>query len=269
MKKVFFPNLDGLRFIAFFMVFLWHAFNDAFKKITIGNPFLSNIFNTYANGKTGVSIFFVLSGFLITYLILQETKWYGKLDLGKFYLRRTLRIWPLYFLILIIVFVFIPVIINLTGLDWSKYDMNPLYYFTFLSNFDVLRIYHSGTLDFLPSTVTWSVAIEEQFYLVWPVLFILAKPKWYRYIFPLVILLSYVFRIYYRNDEHTLYFHSLSVCGDLGLGGMAAWLSIHSDRFRNFFRDQTSPMRLSIYASGLIAMYAVQYFIKDIQSWED
>jgi peptidoglycan/LPS O-acetylase OafA/YrhL len=249
MTRIFFPNLDGMRFVAFFMVFLWHAFEEAFRRLAIENVYLSNIFYTYANGKTGVSVFFVLSGFLITFLILKEIEAQGRIDIKKFYVRRTLRIWPIYYLVLLIVFLVIPFIIQLAGLDWTKYQMNPVYYFVFLSNFDVLRIFQTGGLDFLPSTVTWSVAIEEQFYLVWPLLFLLLKPSWYKFIFPVVIVLT------------------LSVCGDLGLGGYAAWLSINNEKFRAYFTNQTNLMRWLSYLAGLFAMYTVQLYSKDVLAW--
>ncbi|MEO5648227.1 MAG: acyltransferase, partial [Chitinophagaceae bacterium] len=184
MKKIFFPNLDGLRFVAFFMVYLWHAFKDAFTGLHIQNIYINNLFYTFANGKTGVSIFFVLSGFLITYLILSEIALNGKLDVKRFYIRRSLRIWPLYYLILLVIFVIIPIVIRMMHLDWAKYDMQPFYYLVYLSNFDVLRIYQHGGNDFLPSTVTWSVAIEEQFYFIWPLFFFIFNPRHFKYIFP-------------------------------------------------------------------------------------
>src|SRR6516225_9567914 len=92
--KVFFPNLDGLRFIAFFMVFLQHGFAQPIDKLgaALGLPTTLTRW-PHDTGGLGVSFFFVLSGFLITYLILTEVKSTGRLDVIAFYIRRTLRIW--------------------------------------------------------------------------------------------------------------------------------------------------------------------------------
>lgn len=220
--------------------------------------YVLNLFYTFANGKTGVSIFFVLSGFLITYLIITEIHLRGKIDVLKFYARRSLRIWPLYFFILLIIFVLIPMLSGLLHIDWKKFDMNPGYYFAYLGNFDVLRIYKTGGLDFAPSTVTWSVAIEEQFYVVWPLLFYITSPKVYKYIFPFVLLCSYIFRMYHQADENILYFHTLSVCGDLALGGYAAYLSINNKKFIAFFKHQSFITRAAFYVLGLIGLYFLQ-----------
>lgn len=258
MKKIFFPNLDGLRFIAFFMVYLWHAFEDAFTSLGIENVYINNLFYTFANGKTGVSIFFVLSGFLITYLILSEINFKGRLDVKSFYIRRSLRIWPLYYLVLLIIFILIPMVIKLMHLDWGKYDMNPLMYVIYLSNFDVLRIYQQGGNDFLPSTVTWSVAIEEQFYLVWPLLFAFTNPKFIKWIFPAVLVSSYLFRMMNYQDEDVLYFHTFSVCGDLALGGYAAWLSLYNKTFLSYFKYQSKTVRIFSYLAGIIMLYVLQ-----------
>jgi peptidoglycan/LPS O-acetylase OafA/YrhL len=60
-KRLFFPNLDGLRFVAFFMVFLWHTIRRPFELLEVNNIYLKKLFYLFVNGKTGVSIFFVLS----------------------------------------------------------------------------------------------------------------------------------------------------------------------------------------------------------------
>src|SRR6476660_5257777 len=100
--KVFFPNLDGLRFFAFFLVYLQHAFGDLLAEIGQPGFWLGRLqTNVSGAGGIGVSFFFVLSGFLITYLILREIQLYGFLDVRAFYIRRSLRIWPLYYAVII------------------------------------------------------------------------------------------------------------------------------------------------------------------------
>ncbi|MBK8300787.1 MAG: acyltransferase family protein [Chitinophagaceae bacterium] len=71
-NRLFFKNLDSIRFIAAFMVYLGHGVSPAYKFLSIEGTFWERLLNTVSNGGTGVSIFFVLSGFLITYLLISE-----------------------------------------------------------------------------------------------------------------------------------------------------------------------------------------------------
>src|SRR6185295_9036612 len=96
-KKMFFPHLDGWRFLAFFSVFLFHSFGKGSGAIYDHSAIYRKISWLFQNGNLGVNFFFVLSGFLITFLLLNERDLNKKIDVGSFYLRRILRIWPLYF----------------------------------------------------------------------------------------------------------------------------------------------------------------------------
>jgi peptidoglycan/LPS O-acetylase OafA/YrhL len=110
------------------------------------------------SGGSGVSLFFVLSGFLITYLLLKEYDKNGRIDVGAFYVRRTLRIWPLYFaLVLFGLFVYAPLEGFYQQLNSEKWK-----YLFFAGNFACLQ--PGGNIH--PISITWSVAVEEQFYLV-------------------------------------------------------------------------------------------------------
>ncbi len=254
-KRIFFPNLDGLRVIAFLMVYLWHTLKTPFEMLGVSNVWLRQLFYFFINGKTGVSVFFVLSGFLITYLLLAEIAANGRVSVFRFYTRRALRIWPLYFLILLVVFFGIRTAMWLLHLNWSQYDMRACYYFLFIGNFDVLRIYLQQGTDLLPSTVTWSVAIEEQFYLVWPLLFAFIPPRTYKFIFPCLLLVAYVFRAFHADHIAVLNFHTLSVCGDLAMGGWAAWLSFTNKKFVQLFHQLPNQGRWVIYTVSLVLLY--------------
>src|SRR4026208_162751 len=95
-ERVYFPNLNGLRFIAALLVIMQHI--EQIKSMYgIANRWSSPFMQVI--GEQGVSLFFVLSGFLITYLMLEEEKKTGTIQIRNFYRRRILRIWPLYFLI--------------------------------------------------------------------------------------------------------------------------------------------------------------------------
>ncbi len=162
-RKVYFPGLNGVRFIAAFLVVIDHIelFKSYFNLRTLWPDSLSSRF-----GQFGVIIFFVLSGFLITYLLLVEKEDTG-IHVKKFYIRRILRIWPLYFIILILGFFVFPYI---SFLDVPNYQNvgndfveKLLLFIFFLAN--VAFVFFSGVAY---ANVLWSVAVEEQFYLIWP-----------------------------------------------------------------------------------------------------
>ncbi|TDX21877.1 acyltransferase family protein [Rhodovulum visakhapatnamense] len=149
-----FGSLDGLRFICIAAV-IWH--HGLLWQHLIG---FSPIFG---RGYTGVDFFFVLSGFLITTLLLRERSKKGQFDLRGFYWRRVLRIVPVYFLVVTVAGV-------LAALRASETAELLPFYYLFLSNF---------LTEHIPLlTVTWSLSMEEQYYLVWPVLLMLLPARW-------------------------------------------------------------------------------------------
>jgi len=237
------------------MVFSYHSLGIGRNRLGIQNEYIESFLWTFLNGKTGVSIFFVLSGFLITYIILSEIRQTGTLNLVNFYLRRVLRIWPLYFLIIFLVFIVLPLVNHFFKLGTFSQDIRPAYYVTFLSNFDVLRIYEMKGYDFLPSTITWSVAIEEQFYLFWPLLFFFSNPDKYKFIFIAIIGFAFCFRMFNYNNTPQLYFHSFSAMFDLSIGGAAAYLSLYNNSFREKFLYLSDLHRTIIIGLGLSIMY--------------
>jgi peptidoglycan/LPS O-acetylase OafA/YrhL len=107
-ERIYFPELDGLRFVAFMMVFLFHG--------GVPQPIMSQLIGRRAaaalreNGGFGVQLFFILSGYLIATLLLREEARYGRISLRSFWIRRILRIWPLYYLVVAIGFGLIPAI---------------------------------------------------------------------------------------------------------------------------------------------------------------
>lgn len=251
MKKIYFANLDGLRSIAFLLVFLQHSVSDQLLNghNNVVSSFLKMLFR---GGATGVSVFFVLSGFLITYLLLNELKASNTLNIKHFYIRRALRIWPLYYAVLIFVFFIYPALRNLVGMD-SSHGHNIPYYFLFLSNFDVIHIDHYfETMAWGPITVTWSVAVEEQFYLTWPLLFAFVPKRFYRLIFIAIIGLSLVFRYYHLHDKPVLLYHSFVVCADLAIGGLCAYCVLYYKQFVRFFENLSKTYIVSLYFIGFL-----------------
>jgi peptidoglycan/LPS O-acetylase OafA/YrhL len=120
----------------------------------------------FTQGHLGVHFFFILSGYLITTLLLREETREGQINLPAFYWRRALRILPVYLLVVSVAVAFE------FGIKGSREHLDILpYYFVFLSNFI------PGTdIPFLAPT--WSLAVEEQYYLIWPVLLLFVPRRW-------------------------------------------------------------------------------------------
>jgi len=158
------PGLDVLRFIAFFKVFLLHLPNGE------NTP----VFNFLKQGGgTGVAVFFVLSGFLISMLLIEQknTK-FDFVDAKTFFLRRSLRIWPLYFLGVILAYlgIFLMEKIGWAGsTQEGMYKPSPIFSFLFLENYKM--IWENASPQGAPLSVFWSLCIEEHFYIFWIFLF--------------------------------------------------------------------------------------------------
>jgi peptidoglycan/LPS O-acetylase OafA/YrhL len=135
------------------------------------SPFISIV------GKLGVVLFFVLSGFLITYLLLKEEKKTGTIQVKKFYIRRILRIWPLYYLLFALAFFLFPYIPYLQSTNnfsslFSNYKSNILLFIFFMPNVAYIK---NAAIPFVSQA--WSVGVEEQFYFQWPLLMKSIKKK--------------------------------------------------------------------------------------------
>ncbi|MDF3025829.1 MAG: acyltransferase 3 [Fluviicola sp.] len=221
-EKIHFENLNGLRFIGAFMVFLFHAFTinrEVWGSFFESAPFIA-VRKLTSIGHYGVNLFFVLSGFLITYLLLKELKERGKIHIGFFLIRRILRLWPLYFVIVLFgffLFPYLPFGIHTVHEFWR--------YSLFLSNFDEIINGSRDSLNFL--TATWSVSIEEQFYIGWAL--VIGFFQWktirsFRIFFLLVVGGSFAFRFYHADNPAFIYYHTLSVISDMAIGGLLATL---------------------------------------------
>jgi peptidoglycan/LPS O-acetylase OafA/YrhL len=150
LNQSYFPLLDGLRCIAIVSVVWFHAAGGAY-----GSGLISR-------GNEGVSLFFVISGFLITSILLREQSGTGNVSLKRFYLRRTVRIFPLYYAILAL-YVVLVFVIGTQSMAGRQFWHNLPYFLTYTSNWFVPL--NSDRVIFFFS---WSLATEEQFYFFWP-----------------------------------------------------------------------------------------------------
>ena len=153
-RKQYYPALDGLRGVAILMVVLLHNFG-----------FMSYFFF----GWLGVDLFFVLSGFLITDVLL---KTFGSIHfLRNFYVRRMLRIFPIYYLGLFFCLFLLP-LIDPSAFDLRYYQQNVFWIIFFFQNWlYVFKPPHGSSMLFH----FWSLAVEEQFYILWPGIILLVK----------------------------------------------------------------------------------------------
>jgi peptidoglycan/LPS O-acetylase OafA/YrhL len=164
--KIFFPNLNGLRFLAALLVVIDHI---------EGTRFDLGLFSHWNNpamallGQLGVTLFFALSGFLITYLLLAEKEKLGTVKFQDFYLRRALRIWPLYYVLVGLGLLVLPAlpffnIPELSALAQEHLGLKLGLYVLILPN--VVKELFRAVPYLSPA---WSIGVEEQFYLFWPV----------------------------------------------------------------------------------------------------
>ena len=144
------PSLDGLRGISIWAVIIAHS-ADHFLFSTVHNHHIRTVFSNCAN--LGVTIFFVISGFLITSILLEEQKRTSRINVKRFYKKRAIRIIPAFALY--------------TGTILLLCNVSPrqiLYALTFTTSFFFWQAYK-------PLQHLWSLSVEEQFYLAWPLIF--------------------------------------------------------------------------------------------------
>lgn len=175
-----YPALDGLRGLAILLVVVYHNFG---------------FINYFFFGWLGVDLFFVLSGFLITDILLNSLG--NKKYLKNFYIRRVLRIFPLYYLTLIIFLLILPRLH--TNLKLEYYTDNQVWLWTYLQNW--LYIFKSAgqtqTLHHL-----WSLAVEEQFYILWPlIILIIRRPKFLLLFISLLLIAVILLRLWIWNNH--------------------------------------------------------------------
>ncbi|MBS1519714.1 MAG: acyltransferase [Bacteroidetes bacterium] len=152
MKRI--PSLDGFRAISIILIIVTHS------RFSIGFPGVLN--DTVRHGAFGVTVFFVISGFLITTLLLNEYSKYNDISIKSFYIRRAFRILPVFILYTLFVII------------WQQFKditirSNDIYHaLTFTFNFAPIK--HAWVLGHF-----WTLSVEEQFYIIWPTIFLIFR----------------------------------------------------------------------------------------------
>lgn len=237
-KKIHFPGLNGVRFFAALLVIIDHT--ELFKSYLDLPTLWANSYSAYL-GAFGVSIFFVLSGFLITYLLLEENK-EGPIQIKDFYIRRILRIWPLYYLLVLLGFLVIPYLsyfqVPQYSSEMSDYLDRFLLFFGLAAN---VAFVYFPTVAF--ANILWSVAVEEQFYLFWPHV-VKIKQK---LLGVMVLLLFLYLMLKFYAGEFGPKFEELVIrsrFSSMIIGGIGAYLLFHQKAFIQFLYDRLVQVAL-------------------------
>lgn len=252
-KKIYFENLDSLRFLCFVVIFFYHSFHTEFEYIKDSNLYYFITRTIFGNGNIGVNFFFVLSGFLITYLLIAEKKMNGQISIKKFWMRRILRIWPLFFICVFFGFYAFPLVKNFFG-EPAVETASIGYYLTFTNNFNVIQ---NGLPDTSSLGVLWSIAVEEQFYLLWPIILFITPIRKLWIPFAIIILSSLWFRAYF-DDPMMNEYHTLSCIGDMAIGALGAWMIREFSEFKKWFQNMNKATIAIIYT-----LFILIFFLRD------
>lgn len=217
-ESIHLKGLNGLRAIAAITVLLSHVFFNTFGNWGIPDIRLP-IF------ESGVTLFFVISGFLITFLLLKEIDKTDTVQIKKFYLRRILRIWPIYYLFLLLA-------IGVSMMSGRSGDiLNPKlwYYVFFMANIPFLSA--NGIWIIVHY---WSIGVEEQFYLFWPWLMKLMKHKVLKISVSVLVIwlgLKYGSWLLFTNHSLAYRFFSVTSFQSMMMGAIGAILYAHKNSF--------------------------------------
>ena len=245
MKKI--KGLDTLRAFAIFFVIIGH-FGVWFDETSPSGNFIR--YTLIPGSDFGVLLFFVLSGFLITSILLNAKN--EGLDnspfliIKNFFIRRALRIFPIYYLLL-----FALALINYPDIR------NYFWYFaTYTSN---ILVYHNQAWNHFSHT--WTLAVEEQFYLVWPWLIIFAPDKYTKYVLFGAILTGIISSYYVAEIERGFGpMWTINSFDSFGIGGLYAWARLKDERCKKF--------ESAIKIIGVFALLAYCYWkIAPMYNW--
>ena len=236
------PALDGLRGLAILLVMSYHL--TVMDRLA---PFDKALGEILYWAWWGVDLFFVLSGFLITRILI-DAKATGT-PLRNFYARRALRIFPLYYAVVFVTFVLLPLIPHPTARNMSAVTGSPAWYWFYLSNFHMASL---GQYTNPVLVVAWSLAIEEQFYLLWPIVILLIPDRHLAracLALPIIGLATRIALLLFANPNGlTLYMLTPCRLDALGIG---AWIAILS-RSPSTVRSLAPLARVTFVATALL-----------------
>lgn len=247
-SKLYFSQLDSIRGLSFIAIFLFHSYHIKESVTQIGK--LLNYLHDRL--PLGLETFFILSSFLLTFLAYNEYKKRGNYSFKNYFVRRILRIWPLYYFILALAFVIFPLVAGYVNFSMQLPDYR--YYIFFVSNFYSKE--HVYFLMFL-----WTISVEEQFYLLWG----LSLKFFFKRIIIVIFLLcltSVLFSLYTIIYEVPGYFNTLTYLFDFGCGALAAIVTFKNSKISKWFNSLSNKETILFYCY-LPVHFLVFYILND------
>lgn len=245
--KRYFHTFDALRSISFLLVFIAHL------------PKPKDSIATYfsKSGHIGVTFFFVLSGFLITYILLYEKTNTSTINLKSFFLRRILRIWPLFYLMILFAFV-TPIILEILHLQSSNegYTPNWIVSCLFLENY--LIILTDSFPNASPLIVMWSLCVEEHFYIIWGLLIYYLPVKKIPMLIIGSLLLANISRIVYHNLD-LVFFDIFTNIDYFAFGAIPAFILIKYPELLTKFNTIPKTILILVLSITLILVFLTPY----------
>jgi peptidoglycan/LPS O-acetylase OafA/YrhL len=266
-KEKHIPILDGIRAYAVLLVCFAHFFQVNEINLYKSSKILGVLFFKLSQiGLTGVELFFLLSGFLITGILLESKK--SSKYFTTFYARRFLRIFPLYYAVLAISFFVLPFLIHMDAAG-KEIIRNQGWLWTYTSNLVGFfnQVSWDSSLNFPWFGHFWSLCVEEHFYIFWPLLIYYSNNKWLpRIMWYIVILsfLSYIVITIFPNLVPILKWSTIRCAGALGIGGLIAWYYKQPNgklTFFNISKISAIPL-LAIFV--MVSFIPRQYFIQEL-----
>ncbi|HNJ26880.1 MAG TPA: acyltransferase [Chitinophagaceae bacterium] len=254
-------GLDTLRAIAAIIVVWGHI--ELFKKESGIQNLIDDGFYL-PSGHISVILFFVISGFLITYLLTLEKKRTGTIKLKNFYLRRILRIWPLYYLVLVISFL----------LFKAVYSSETI----FLSLTIFPNVAHALDAGWPTSPQIWSIGVEEQFYLFWPLILMILPSKripifliLFFFIYTLLPTILLFLNNQYFGNETLSHFVNRFFYGSkfnvLSMGSLFGFLFAENKKYLRFFKnDLVSYVSLVLVSILWVSGFELKYYNDELFS---
>jgi len=268
MQKIHFHSFDAFRFFAFFKVYIFHA--TAVVVAAEGSTLEWVKEHVAYGGGIGVSFFFVLSGFLITYILTHDKIQYGNIGVKKFFLRRAFRIWPLFYLLVLMAFLIPGEFADYIGFHMvgGGYEPDWKFSFTFLENY---KMYIEDNAPMTtPLSVFWSLCVEEQFYIGWMIAFFLIGRKYLPYYLGASIVLALVFRMNHdaiygtENVVNNDLFTNMDYFAISGLLGY--FVAVNYKKVAELSSRIPFVVKL-LYVLGIITVLLYQKAIFSHQSW--
>lgn len=253
----YFNGLNALRFFAAYLVVIHHAEQIRLKNEIFNLKDLS-LFN---NGGVAVSFFFVLSGFLISYLLLKELKQTNKISIKKFYIRRILRIWPLYFLLVLIGTLIIPYFLGIINHPYQMpYNFREvILYYIFFSPFMVNILFGHHLLEPL-----WSIGVEELFYIMWAPLFKLLKKHILAIIFSIIFLkiILLILADSLNLSANVVMIINILKFESMAIGGLAAYIIYHRKKGIESSFIFSKPIQILLFSYILLRLVGMEFLIE-------